>query len=73
MLEGTVKWFSEDKGFGFIKPKTKGKDIFVHLTDVHNSGYDKLYEKDIVEFELREDERGRVYAHNITAYEPTES
>lgn len=71
MLEGTVKWFNVEKGFGFIKPKGKRKDVFVHLNDVHKSGYDRLYEKDIVEFELVEDDFGRAQATNITAYEPS--
>lgn len=69
MVEGTVKWFSEKKGFGFIKPKSRGKDIFVHLKDVHNSGYDKLYENDFVEFEINTDNQGKTRAVNITAYE----
>ncbi len=70
MLEGIVKWFSESKGYGFIKPKEGNKDIFVHITDVRDSGYDKLFEKDIVEFEIKEDERGRKRAYNIEAFEP---
>ena len=71
MTEGKVKWFSEKKGFGFIKPKGRGEDIFVHLNDVHDSGYDTLFEKDIVEFEVKKDAQGRNRAVNITAYEPT--
>ena len=70
MLEGTVLWFHVDKGFGFIRVKGRRKDVFVHLSDVRDSGYDKLFEKDIVEFELVEDSNGRAQATNITAYEP---
>lgn len=70
MLEGTVAWFNPTKGYGFIRPKKGRKDVFVHLTDVRASGYEKLYEKDIVEFEIREDERGRQRACNIVAFEP---
>ena len=44
MLEGTVKWFNVDKGFGFIRVKGRRKDVFVHLSDVRDSGYDKLFE-----------------------------
>lgn len=69
MLEGTVRWFNENKGYGFIKPNSGDKDIFVHVTDVRLSGYEKLIENDEVEFEIKEDERGRQRACNITAYE----
>ncbi|MEL6656153.1 MAG: cold shock domain-containing protein [Bacteroidota bacterium] len=71
MLEGTVKWFDEAKGFGFINVKGRKDDVFVHLNEVHNSGYDTLFAKDIVEFEIVEDNRGRAQATNLTAYEPT--
>ena len=70
MIEGTVKWFNEEKGYGFIRTKTQRKDIFVHMTAVRDSGYDTLYEKDIVEFEIQEDHLGRERACNLTAYEP---
>jgi CspA family cold shock protein len=70
MLEGTVKWFNPNKGFGFIRTKGRRDDVFVHVSDVINSGYEKLYEKDIVEFEVVEDAYGRAQATNITAYEP---
>lgn len=71
MEQGVVKWFSVEKGFGFIKVKGRQEDVFVHLKDVHRSGYDLLYEKDIVEFEIVEDHRGRAQATNITAFEPS--
>ena len=70
MLEGTVKWFNKEKGYGFIKPDQGSKDVFVHINDVKKSGYETLYEKDIVEFEIVEDDRGRQRAINISAYEP---
>lgn len=70
MQEGTVKWFNINKGFGFIRTKGRREDVFVHLSDVKSSGYEKLYEKDIVEFEVIEDAYGRAQATNITAYEP---
>lgn len=71
MLEGTVKWFNPTKGYGFINVKGRKEDVFVHLNEVQNSGYDTLYDKDIVEFEIVEDANGRAQATNITAYEPT--
>ena len=70
MLEGTVKWFNEKKGYGFIRPKQGREDIFVHMSDVRASGYDKLYENDIVEFEIKEDRNGKKRAYNIEAFEP---
>ena len=70
MLEGTVKWFNPDKGYGFINVKGRKDDVFVHLNEVQDSGYDTLYDKDIVEFEIVKDPNGRAQATNITAYEP---
>lgn len=70
MQEGTVKWFNTEKGFGFINVKGQRDDVFVHMNDVRRSGYERLYEKDIVEFEVKEDRYGRTQATNITAYEP---
>ena len=70
MLEGTVKWFDSTKGYGFISVKGRKEDVFVHLNEVQNSGYDTLYNKDIVEFEIVEDAQGRAQATNLTAYEP---
>ncbi len=70
MQEGTVKWFDEDRGFGFIKlhNSPKKKDIFVHIRDVHNSGYDSLEKGDFVEFELADGKKGE-RATNLTVYE----
>jgi CspA family cold shock protein len=70
MIEGIVKWFNEKKGYGFIRTKAQKKDVFVHMTAVRNSGYETLYEKDIVEFEIETDRQGREKACNIVAYEP---
>ena len=72
MVEGTVKWFNLEKGYGFIKRKGGGKDIFVHINDVLDSGYKTLIEKEEVEFEISENDRGQVCAINITAYEYVE-
>ena len=69
MLEGRVKWFDTNKGFGFIQPKNGNKDIFVHIADVRASGYHTLYDKEEVEFEVQTDSKGRVSATNITAFE----
>jgi len=57
MTEGTVKWFSEKKGYGFIS-QDDGKDIFVHYSSIVMPGFKKLAEGDRVSFEVEEDNRG---------------
>ncbi len=59
MATGTVKWFNETKGFGFIAPDEGGKDIFVHQSVIQAKGYRTLSEGDKVDFESVEDARGR--------------
>ena len=44
MLRGTVKWFSEEKGYGFISPDDREKDLFVYYTDIEGSGFRSLQE-----------------------------
>jgi cold shock protein len=57
MAEGTVKWFSEKKGYGFIS-QDDGNDVFVHYSSIAMSGFKKLAEGDRVSFEVDEDNRG---------------
>jgi CspA family cold shock protein len=57
MAEGTVKWFSEKKGYGFIS-QDDGNDVFVHYSSIAMSGFKKLAEGDRVSFEIDEDNRG---------------
>jgi len=57
MAEGTVKWFSEKKGYGFIS-QNDGNDVFVHYSSIAMSGFKKLAEGDRVSFEVDEDNRG---------------
>lgn len=57
MAEGTVKWFSEKKGYGFIS-EDDGKDVFVHYSSITMPGFKKLAEGDRVSFEVEEDNRG---------------
>jgi len=57
MAEGTVKWFSEKKGYGFIT-QDNGGDIFVHFSSIIMPGFKALAEGDRVSFEVEEDERG---------------
>ncbi len=57
MPRGTVKWFNDVKGFGFIQPE-EGADVFVHQTDLAMDGYRTLQEGVAVEFELTEGPKG---------------
>ncbi|MGA7579363.1 MAG: cold-shock protein [Desulfobaccales bacterium] len=54
---GTVKWFNEAKGYGFIK-REDGPDLFVHYTNIAGSGFRTLKEEDPVEFEISEGPKG---------------
>ncbi len=56
--KGTVKWFNEKKGFGFITPEDGSRDVFVHFSDINASGFRTLHEGDVVEFSVVEGERG---------------
>lgn len=58
MLEGTVKWFNEKKGFGFIMADGIGNDVFVHYSEIQQNGFKTLVEKEEVRFDLVESERG---------------
>lgn len=57
-IEGVVKWFSAEKGFGFIKRDGDKSDVFVHHTAIQMDGYRKLEEGDVVEFEIVEGRKG---------------
>ena len=58
MAKGTVKWFNEKKGFGFIVDPSVGGDIFVHFSAIQSEGFKTLQEGDQVEYELYTDEKG---------------
>ncbi len=66
MATGTVKWFNDAKGYGFITPEEGGKDLFVHHTNIAGNGYKSLAEGAKVEFEAREGTKGPE-ATNVTA------
>ncbi|GGE65274.1 MAG TPA: cold-shock protein [Paenalcaligenes hominis] len=55
---GTVKWFNNEKGFGFISPENGGKDLFVHHSDILGSGYKSLEENQRVSFEPAQGQKG---------------
>lgn len=57
MATGKVKWFNDQKGFGFIKPDAGGEDVFVHISAVERSGLRTLADDQAIEYELQTDER----------------
>jgi cold shock protein len=57
-MQGTVKWFNDSKGFGFITPDGGGKDVFVHQTAISGEGFRSLAEGDRVEFEAEQGQKG---------------
>ena len=68
MAKGTVKWFNDQKGFGFIQPEDGSKDVFVHISAVERAGLRSLAENQKVTFELETDKRsGKTSAVNLTA------
>ncbi len=58
MPTGTVKWFSDEKGFGFITPDEGSKDLFVHHTSIEADGYRSLAEGAKVEYESEQGDKG---------------
>jgi cold shock protein len=58
MPEGTVKWFSDEKGFGFITPDDQGKDLFVHHTGINADGFKTLAEGSRVSYEAEAGDKG---------------
>ena len=64
MVDGTVKWFNTNKGYGFIEPDDGGKDVFIHISAVEKSGLKTLLENQKITFEINQD-KGRSSAANI--------
>ncbi len=64
-MKGTVKWFNESKGYGFITPET-GKDVFAHFSEIKMEGFKTLHEGQEVEFEVVNSPKGP-QASNIRA------
>ena len=65
MVQGTVKWFNSEKGFGFIAPENGGNDVFVHHTAIQGNGYKSLNEGERVSFEVTRGPKGD-QASNVT-------
>ena len=64
MVKGKVKWFSNQKGYGFITPED-GKDVFVHHTAIQGDGYKSLEEGQDVEFEINQGPKGEQAANVV--------
>ena len=58
MERGTVKWFNQSKGFGFICPENGGDDLFVHHSEIRTQGFTSLIEGQIVQFEIGQGKKG---------------
>jgi cold shock protein len=65
MSIGTVKWFNNQKGYGFIAPEDGSKDVFVHISAVEQAGMDNLREGQKLSFDLEHSQQGRVSAVNL--------
>lgn len=64
LATGTVKWFNQQRGYGFIEPETGGRDVFVHISAVEKAGFTGLAEGAKVSYEIISD-RGRESAGNL--------
>ena len=58
MAQGTVKWFKQDKGYGFITPDNGGEDLFVHFSAIQGSGFRSLEEGEKVTYEVGQGQKG---------------
>jgi CspA family cold shock protein len=67
MASGTVKWFNDSKGYGFIAPEDGSKDVFVHHSNIAGNGFKSLSEGAKVEFEVREGAKGPEAINVVTA------
>tara|TARA_Y100000590_G_C15162751_1_gene804215 strand:- start:297 stop:506 length:210 start_codon:yes stop_codon:yes gene_type:complete len=65
VMSGTVKWFNNSKGFGFITPEGGGKDLFVHMSNIVMDGYKTLSENQTVNYTIGTSDKGPI-AMNVT-------
>ena len=68
MAEGTVKWFSSEKGYGFISREGED-DVFVHFSEIQGDGFKTLDEGQAVSFEVTQGDNGKTQATNVTMVE----
>jgi CspA family cold shock protein len=68
MAEGTVKWFSSEKGYGFISREGED-DVFVHFSEIQSEGFKTLDEGQKVSFEVTQGDNGKTQATNVTIVE----
>jgi cold shock protein len=64
-MQGTVKWFNESKGFGFITPSDGGKDVFVHFSAIKGTGFKTIAEGQAVQFDIVNNPKGPSAANVI--------
>jgi CspA family cold shock protein len=65
MAQGTVKWFNEDKGYGFISPDEGGEDLFVHYSGIVSNGFKSLDEGEKITYEATQGRKG-MQAENVS-------
>ena len=63
MATGTVKWFNDAKGFGFITPDAGGEDLFAHFSEIQGNGFKSLQENQKVTFEVKQGPKGKQAAN----------
>ena len=68
MARGTVKWFNDKKGYGFIVPEGSDEDVFVHYSNIEGDGFRKLADGDPVQFEVVQGDKG-CHAENVQRLE----
>lgn len=68
-IRGTVKWFNDKKGFGFLTPDDGSKDVFVHYSAIKGNGFRTLVEAEPVEFEITQSDKGPA-AVNVMRLDP---
>jgi CspA family cold shock protein len=67
MATGTVKWFNDAKGFGFITPDEGGEDLFAHFSAIKSNGFKSLKEKQLVSFEVTTGPKGKQASNIVPA------